>query len=210
MNSDSPFPSPAHAGRRCRRPRFRAQSRHWLDARTLVSARLGGGRSVEFHARRERPLVFLDQGRAGADALRDVPRPRAVRRVHAARRRPDRSARAGHDVRAARRAAAQCRSRAPHRTRAALRSVPEAQGATRSGRPVRCRAQARVARASACNRHRHVIAGGRAARRADDACAPRAAYSGDRLSGAGAGRGRERQSSRRWSKRPTRGARWMC
>src|ERR1700721_1016682 len=78
-----------HLGRRRRRAGVGAQSRYWHDARTLLSARLGGGRSLEFHARGERPLVFLDQGRAGANALRHVPRPRAARRVHAARRRPD-------------------------------------------------------------------------------------------------------------------------
>src|ERR1700722_14237798 len=57
-------------GRRRRRAGVCTQSRHWLDARTLVSARLGGVRSLEFHTRGERSLVFLDQGCAGADSLR--------------------------------------------------------------------------------------------------------------------------------------------
>ncbi len=50
-----------------------------------------------------------------------------------------------------------------------LRSVPAAEGAARSRGPVRRRAQARAADASARDRHRHVVAGGRVARRADDA-----------------------------------------
>ena len=70
--------------RRCRHPRFGAEPGDRLDARTLVPAGLGVWGSIEFHESGERSLVLFDQGRAGADALRDVPRSRAVRRVHAA------------------------------------------------------------------------------------------------------------------------------
>ncbi|MDR9161009.1 hypothetical protein FEP45_06091 [Burkholderia multivorans] len=184
------------ARRRRSDSRFGAEPRDFDDARTLVPAAVDLGRSIELHARGERPLVFLDQGSAGADALRDVPRPRAIRGVHAARRRPHRSARGRHDVRAARRGAAECRGRAAHRTGTALRGVSAAEGAARGRRAVRARAQAAAARAPARDRHRHVAAGRRAARRADHARASRAACPRDRVSGARAGRRRGGEARR--------------
>ena len=156
----------------------------------------GARRGRQPHPRGERALVLRPQGRPGAGALRDVPRPQPVAELGAARRRRGRGVGRGVAVRGARRIPAGHRVDAAGRTGPAVRGVPAAQGEARGGGTLRHGRQAAPAWRPAKRRRRHVAAGGGPARRADLPRPPRPVRIGRRLSGTGPGRGRGRADRR--------------
>ena len=151
---------------------------------------VGQRRDLELHARGLGPLLLQPEGCPGAGALRALPHAGAARRLRAARRSRGRGARNAFDLRGARRVPVERGQRQARGRRRALRTVRTLEGAARSGRLVRAGAQAAAARVPARDRHRHVAAGGRAARHPRDAGAALARGAGGALPDGRAGHGR--------------------
>ncbi len=177
-----------HFGRRVEPPRARS-------ARAQPAAHVGGRRDLQLQALWLRSLLLHAEGRAGPGGLRDVPRSCAVARLAASGRRAGGGPGAAHALRGARQVPAQRRGHAPRRAGRALRGVRAPQVEAGAGRPVRPGAQAPFASLPARSRRGDLPAGGRAARRPDDAQATHAGAAGDPLSHAGAGGGRRASAS---------------
>src|SRR5882762_11507592 len=133
-----------------------------------LSAALGAGRIVQSVARALRAPLLHAEGWGGTGRLRDVPQPGSGARLGAARRRPGRSPRAGHALRAAWALPAHGGGDAACRPGSALRTLPTPEGTARARRLVRPRRQARAAGVSGLHRRAHFPCRRGAARRADN------------------------------------------